>query len=570
MRRICFRGIICTLAAIVCAVLSVAFLCKSRKSGTEGPACFVSFQLDYSDQKENHCQIFYIDGKDNVLKEVPRDQFQGSGKFHFTIPCESLKMLRIDFGSTPGDIHLKKFRCHGKDELRLKQSECKPYNMTSCSIEEDSISGASSNIDPFLEIYPSEPVRGGKGLEIQAQDILLGILVFAGVFLFLQALVSAPSFAKARNRADALLVVVFALMIALPMFFSDSKEISVSEKRQLARFKSPLLPNGRFDEQFQQNFSRWLSDHFACRDQLLEANAFLSRTLRYPCQLSANTTGGRDGWFFDHIGIPTMRNYHNLDAFPESQMAETTQRLKYLNEYCEKHGKKLYLLFLPEKFRVYGEYFPSAPKIRPDSESALALFVEYLRKNAPELKTVYPVDTLLKHKNECPLYFKTDIHWTEMGGFLGGQELLAAIRKDFPDLPETSFLETKPRTCVYGDLFDYSNRQIPGDRTTLYPEPVLPANYVDSPLGPITCIDNYERKYKVFCVHDSFLIAMTPLLGNTFREVRGIRALYTFSENHFSLLDQADIVIMECLERYLPTFWNGVDNTYELLKRRGE
>ena len=74
----------------------------------------------------------------------------------------------------------------------------------------------------------------------------------------------------------------------------------------------------------------------------------------------------------------------------------------------------------------------------------------------------------------------------------------------------------------------------------------------------------------MFCVHDSFLIAMTPLLGNTFREVRGIRALYTFTENHFSLLDQADIVVMECLERYLPTFWNGVNNTYELLKQRGE
>lgn len=569
MKRTILRGTICMAAAVICAV-AVVFFCRGGKTETEGPACFVSFQLDYSDQKENHCQLFYIDGKDDIIRELPRDLFQGNGKFHFTIPCESLKMLRIDFGSTPGDFRLKKFRCHGQTDLRLKQSVCKPYNMTTCEIKEDSVTGNSINIDPFLEIYPPSPIPGGSEIQLQAHDILLGLFVFISVFMLLRALLSAPSLMNTRNRADALLVVVFALMIALPMFFADSKETSVSEKRQLAQYKPPILPNGRFDEQFQQNFSRWLSDHFACRDQLLELNAYLSRTLRYPCQLSTNTTGGRGGWFFDHVGIPTMLNYHNIAEFPESQMEETMQHLKFLNDYCEKHGKKFYLLFLPDKNRVYGEYFPSAPQIRPNSESALALFVKYLGKNAPELKVVYPIEALLKHKDEYPLYFKTDTHWTEMGGFWGGQELLAAIRKDFPDLPQTDFTETKRTICAYGDLFDYSNRQIPGDWTTLYPEPVLPKVYQDSTLGPITCIDNYDGKYKAFFVHDSFIIAMTPLLGNTFREVRGVRAIYTFSADHFSLLDQADIVVMECLERYLPTFRSGIYNSYNLLKQREE
>ena len=570
MKRIFFRGTIYFAVAIICAV-SVVFLCRSKDSGIEeGPACFVSFQLDYSDQKENHCQIFYIDGEENVIKELPRSPFQGNGKFRFKIPCDSLKMLRIDFGSTPGDIRLKKFRCHGLTDLRLKQSTCTPYNMSDCTIKEDSISGHSINIDPFLEIYPPEPIPGGSEVEIQAHEILLGIFMFISVFLLLRAFGNAASQMKAWNRADAALVAVFALMIALPMFFSDSKETSASEKRELAKYKPLILPNGRFDEQFQQNYTRWLSDHFACRDQLLQLNALLSRTLRYTCQLSPNTTGGRGGWFFDHVGIPTMENYHNIAEFPEFQMQETMQHLKFLNDYCEKHGKKFYLLFLPDKNRVYGEYFPAAPQIRPNSESALALFVKYLQKNAPELKVVYPIEALLKHKKEYPLYFKTDTHWTEMGGFWGGQELLETIRKDFPDLPKTEFSETKPRICAYGDLFDYSNQQIPGDWTTLYPEPVLPAVYQETKMGPITCIDNYEQKYKAFFVHDSFLIAMTPLLGNTFREVRGVRAIYTFSADHFSLLDQADIVVMETLERYLPTFRSGVYNSYELLKQREE
>ena len=156
MKRICFRETICFAAAFICAA-SVVFLYRNKNSGIEGPACFVSFQLDYSDRKENHCQIFYIDETDNIIKELPRSQFQGNGEFRFTIPCKSLKMLRIDFGSTPGDIRLKRFRCHGQTELRLEQSECKSYNIASCIIEKNAVSGNSTNIDPFLQLFPFPP-----------------------------------------------------------------------------------------------------------------------------------------------------------------------------------------------------------------------------------------------------------------------------------------------------------------------------------------------------------------------------------------------------------------------------
>lgn len=140
--------------------------------------CEVSFSLAYSEPGENHCQVFYVDGTDDGLVELPRHALSGSGTFSFRLPCRSLNMLRIDFGSIPGEIRMSDFQCRGECELLSGKCVFKSTNIESFRANGNTIEGRSSHIDPFVEITPAAPIPARADRVFGCVRICIAVAVF--------------------------------------------------------------------------------------------------------------------------------------------------------------------------------------------------------------------------------------------------------------------------------------------------------------------------------------------------------------------------------------------------------
>ena len=242
----------------------------------------------------------------------------------------------------------------------------------------------------------------------------------------------------------ATLIFLLALLTpAAVQLLSDRAEISIAEKRTLEPL--PALPDVRGDwSTVPGKLDRFLRDHFGLREPLATGWNLLKYALRYTPSVAI----GSEGWLY----YPQYwkAKYGARTCGPLSvELLSFADRLDRLAAYAAESDVRLVFAIAPDKETLYPEYMPKVPGARSHCDLFEELRVALQGKR--HLRTVDLQTPLETGKARERVYFKTDSHWNDVGGWDVARALLeasCATRSACAKLPEP-LLSTKTYS---GDL----------------------------------------------------------------------------------------------------------------------
>jgi alginate O-acetyltransferase complex protein AlgJ len=234
-------------------------------------------------------------------------------------------------------------------------------------------------------------------------------------------------------RHDGLFA-AFLLLISIPlldMAFKVSRPVFFRENRKPA-------PLPRFELQrplaFFKQYEAYFNDHFGMRTQLLRAHSRLVfRVLR--TSPSPKVIVGRQGWLylayegdFDN----EVDYYRNVRPFTPGELEAFKNILEERRDWLARRGIRYLFMVAPNKSTIYPEFMPAAiNKVHP--RSRLDQLVEYLSRHS-SLRLLDLRPALLREKRTRRIYYKTDSHWNDLGGYFAYREMITRLGEHFPQL----------------------------------------------------------------------------------------------------------------------------------------
>lgn len=243
----------------------------------------------------------------------------------------------------------------------------------------------------------------------------------------------------------------FVLLIILPFF--SKKDSYTKEKRTLAEFPDldQLIWN------IPNKYTKYFNDHFPYRTQLSLFSNFIHIGILHTSTRPDLIRIGKEGWLFGYHKINTDK-YRGEVLYTEEELARIQYNLEEKEKWLESQGSKFYLLVLPMKHDMYPEYLP--PSMIPRSNvNQRTQILDYLQDNS-HIKLIDGHKAMFENKDNFRLYYKTDLHWNQMGGFYTYVALMKELEKDFPDLKTLSlddYTIIQKHGDYSGDLLDILN-----------------------------------------------------------------------------------------------------------------
>ncbi len=240
---------------------------------------------------------------------------------------------------------------------------------------------------------------------------------------------------------------------------------------------------------------------------------------------------GKEGWLFYKVttdGTP-LYDYMGINRFTDEELEAIDAGLKAESDEMSSRGIKYTVLTIPNKEQVYDIYMPDTIE-RISDTSRLDQLTEYLKDRGTDYTYINITDTYMKYRENYPLYYKTDTHYTDEGAYLALTKVMGLPEK----MEEISF------NRVAGFEGDLARISATLDR------------YGDNSyeIDPATIPDEDKRDETLLIIGDSFGDAMQHVAVHYYREVYYVGTL----EYDPAMLDMyaPDAVIRECVERYLP------------------
>ena len=232
---------------------------------------------------------------------------------------------------------------------------------------------------------------------------------------------------------------VFALLIGFPLaalILGIDAGIKVEEKRVLAsvpEFRWTLPWN------FLPHLSDAYDDNFPGR---LSSITFYNRILLGGLGVSPNSQAlvGKDGWLFsDGPGeFPGSTDYYRaLDPLTAKDLEAWTRVLEERRDWLAARGIAYLFVVAPNANTIYPEYMPD--RIRKASfRSRLDQLIDHLKANGFfNLVDLRPA--LRKAKSVEKVYFQTDTHWNDFGGYIAAREISIAAGRLIPGIRPLPF-----------------------------------------------------------------------------------------------------------------------------------
>ncbi|HUN22501.1 MAG TPA: hypothetical protein PK299_05130 [Anaerolineales bacterium] len=233
-------------------------------------------------------------------------------------------------------------------------------------------------------------------------------------------------------------IVLFFCIICIPailMFALPPKATSERERRNLA--KPPYYGTDGFSS-FKRRVQEYLQDHFGLRDEMILANSYVdyavfSRAERRSSgiDLKGQVVIGKDGWFFSNVDH-AMENYRGAITITPEEMQRLVQRFVERKAYFESQGIAYYLIIPPDKELIYPEYIPERYQVLQENHTLFDQLAVELQRNGILLWDMRPA--LIDAKATSTVYMKTDTHWSDWGGYVGYQQMIAALNRQFPEI----------------------------------------------------------------------------------------------------------------------------------------
>jgi|GEM_PF-1960588 len=343
---------------------------------------------------------------------------------------------------------------------------------------------------------------------------------------------------------------LFLLIIFLP--FIGPKESVSLEKRKLASFPEFHTSNvWRFFKQYNDYFS----DRFAFRNEGLQLIALIKMRVFAVSSVPDKVSIGDDNWLFSSgyyfWGI-------TCDSFPPQVLRLMEANLEITTHWMADHRIQYYFTCLPVKARVYGEKLPEDQQ-KIMAFSRLRQVYDYV-KNNKKIRFIEVTDKLIEGRKVQETFLKTDTHWNQFGAYLGYEEIMEAIRKDFPDLytiPLDSF-HVRIENSDGGDLM----MNLGLKSGVPYDQPVykLKSQNVPQPVDSSFAVKMSKKifirqmnpphnKKKIFIVHDSMTMNLLGFLSPSFERV--FYDWHTGVNVPLVMIEKPDILLHEMSEVFI-------------------
>jgi len=324
-----------------------------------------------------------------------------------------------------------------------------------------------------------------------------------------------------RRHVDVVFIVLFLVLLALPLLNSPG---SLKE----------------------------LDRNFWQREQLVQS--WITFRIRGLGDRVISTVYAANDHWLVFIGENSTDDYQNTLPVTDADLAAIQQNLDNIYEYCESRGVTFLFVVAPNKNTIYPEYMPAEIPVL-GKQSLLDRLVEAQRASgkAPILD-LRPA--LLAAKRERQVFFSNDTHWNYYGAWIGYQEIMRSLQKDFPALqphPLDDYQEVS-RGEYQGDM-GYLTGHISLDEKSyqLKPEFLRTRYHWEATgFGADLVSVHYQPSAdlpKMVMYRDSFGIALIPYLSNHFRQATYLTT-YRVDTNFLDVVDP-DIIIFEITERFL-------------------
>ena len=497
---------------------------------------------NFNKSKESHKTIDLSNINQNVSIDVYRSKFP-----------KRVKLVFLAKNNQKDSVYISKINLlNGK--INLNNSEFKTKN---CELEilNDKIK-IIPNEKKFELIYKT-PLSIRCAIKFEF-GIFLSILILSFLLFYkLTSYLADFKNIKNKSRIEIIFLTVFFVFLFIPMSHINNDKLSKQENRTLAKKPNLIQKSGEINYEFGKQFNEWFNDRFGVR------NLFINTSIKINYYLTGyyqnnNVIVGQDGWLFGKRGN-RIRVYQNLDYFTESELNQILDYLVTVDNFCKSNKKQFYFVIPPDKSRIYGEYYPTFIA-KSTKLSRAEQLVKYIKDNS-NIDVLYLKEDLIKSKNKGLLYYKNDSHWSKLGSYVGYNIILDEMNK------KNNIKPVSPKKINYekhaGDLQKSLNNAIKYDDSQEYETFEFETNYDFSRIEKENTKvenDNYNDVFISKCndcspktlvvYRDSFGMGLLPYLSQTFKEVY-YNLWKDYSVKKSDVLNY-DIVLLECVERYLP------------------
>ena len=353
----------------------------------------------------------------------------------------------------------------------------------------------------------------------------------------------------------AFLAVLFSPHIVWGLF-SEQLEIESSEKRALAS-----LPDFAIEtiEEYPKAFEAYYNDHLPFRNRLIRLYNSLQVHL-FRTSSNKDVILGEDGWLFyaSRTDGTTMECYDGSVLFSDEELKRIEDSLLGMQQRLAEQGIEFVLFIAPNKERMYSEYMPSY--LGEQAEDCMLNQVFALLEKHPSIRIVYPYEELMAYKQAHPeqnLYYKTDTHWNDLGGYIGARALLTELGIDAAPLDQ---LETVSIGDEEGDLTGMLNADGLLEKNFRKKVITNTPNHVKALAeiydGRMEYMAEGAPQKKVFIRRDSFSTAMIPYLKEDLSHSIFMHYINYDAQQVWD--EKPDVFVLEISERYLRWLRNPV------------
>lgn len=338
------------------------------------------------------------------------------------------------------------------------------------------------------------------------------------------------------------IVIVVALCLAPFALMSVRPTTTTTENKPMAKWPS-LWDEKGFNRDFLEEAGEWFDDHFAFRQELVSADAKLRGSV-FGTSATDSVIYGKDGWLYYEA---TLDDFQHKNSVSDRALFNMAHNTALMQEYTESLGKTFLFTIAPNKNSLYGENMPERYQYTVAQQSDAERLIPWLEKEGVNYIDLFS----LFEKQDEVLYYARDSHWNQKGAVLVYNTLLDACGKEHETYEN---VDSQIRCDYYGDL-----------NLMLYPvgsEPEDDVHYqkpftyvyqtegatVEDQFVQTTCENGTQN---LLMYRDSFGNSLLPYFAENFANASFSKQVpYPMTD---LVTTEADIVIVEKVERHLPT-----------------
>ena len=264
-----------------------------------------------------------------------------------------------------------------------------------------------------------------------------------------------PQGGFARGVSLAFVIVAFAIMLvpAVGMLWAPTE--STTENRTLAAAPSITAEDGSFNVNILSDAGMYFEDHFAYRNAMVSANAFL-RALA-GTSATDEVVVGTDGWLY-YGG--TLYDYLGQNVLSDRALVNVAHNLALMQGYAQSRGAQFLFTVAPNKNSLYASHMPYY-YLAYDGASNWERLKPYLTSYGVNYYDLFE----LFEGQDAELYYERDTHWNNTGALLAANALLGAFSRGGLTVADYLWVDRDDYT---GDVAQMLYPQNPGTEAERY------------------------------------------------------------------------------------------------------